>query len=79
MMDELVMVLQITIAVVIIAVWIFRPRLETVSVQEMQRILLKNLQYMGQSGRYTLSVNKIDSCKSTDFGYLVLRWYNMLR
>ena len=29
MMDELVMVLQITIAVVIIAVWIFRPRLET--------------------------------------------------
>ena len=29
MLDELVMVLQITIAVVIIAVWIFRPRLET--------------------------------------------------
>ena len=29
MMDELVLVLQITIAVVIIAVWIFRPRLET--------------------------------------------------
>tara|TARA_B100000614_G_scaffold262576_1_gene296905 strand:+ start:1272 stop:1643 length:372 start_codon:yes stop_codon:yes gene_type:complete len=29
MMDELVLVLQVTIAVVIIAVWIFRPRLET--------------------------------------------------
>ena len=29
MIDELVTVLQITIAVVIIAVWIFRPRLET--------------------------------------------------
>tara|TARA_B100001287_G_C22660222_1_gene519948 strand:- start:205 stop:576 length:372 start_codon:yes stop_codon:yes gene_type:complete len=29
MMDKLVLVLQITIAVVIIAVWIFRPRLET--------------------------------------------------
>ena len=29
MMDELVLVLQITIAVVIIAVWIFRPKLET--------------------------------------------------
>ena len=29
MIDELVLVLQITIAVVIIAVWIFRPRLET--------------------------------------------------
>ena len=29
MIDELVMALQITIAVVIIAVWIFRPRLDT--------------------------------------------------
>ncbi|MEC9119867.1 MAG: DoxX family protein [Candidatus Thermoplasmatota archaeon] len=29
MIDELVTVLQITIAVVIIAVWVFRPRLET--------------------------------------------------
>ena len=29
MIDELVTVLQIAIAVVIIAVWIFRPRLET--------------------------------------------------
>ena len=29
MIDELVTVLQIIIAVVIIAVWIFRPRLET--------------------------------------------------
>tara|TARA_Y100001970_G_scaffold268961_1_gene360795 strand:- start:376 stop:747 length:372 start_codon:yes stop_codon:yes gene_type:complete len=29
MMDELVTILQVAIAVVIIAVWIFRPRLET--------------------------------------------------
>ena len=29
MIDELVTILQIAIAVVIIAVWIFRPRLET--------------------------------------------------
>ena len=59
MMDELVMVLQITIAVVIIAVWIFRPRLKPISVLEMQRILLKNLQYTDcQSGQYTLSVQQ---------------------
>ena len=66
-------VLQIIIAVVIIAVWIFRPRLETDFRAGNAKNIVEEFAVYGlpKWSVYAVWNHKDESCNVADFGYLV--------